>query len=211
MEIYQENGLYGLKNDCGDVLITPQYREFYPFTCGLACVRDNNFQYGYINIFNDTIVPFGKYIWVDPIFKGGYARVKTADNKYWGVIDTAGKIVVIPNMDYIKPLEVTQSPIKNWGECVSIFGTYSGKSVGYVVDKMSRINLPLNFRLLRRSIRSKNQHIKYNVKHEERGHIINSISIDCDSNSDYKDYNDYVEESRLDAFEGDERNVWNID
>lgn len=27
----------------------------------------------------------------------------------------------------------------------------------------------------------------------------------------YNDYNDYLEESRLDAFEGDESNYWNID
>ncbi len=112
MEIYQENGLYGLKNDCGEVIISPQYREFYPYSCGLACVRNDKYQYAYINIFNDIVVPFGKYVWVDPQFKGGYARVKTADNKHWGVIDTTGNIAVIPNMDYIRPLTVTQSPIK---------------------------------------------------------------------------------------------------
>lgn len=27
----------------------------------------------------------------------------------------------------------------------------------------------------------------------------------------YNDYNNYIEESRLDAFEGDESNYWNID
>lgn len=33
-------------------------------------------------------------------------------------------------------------------------------------------------------------------------------SRDYDS---YNEYNDYVEESRLDAFEGDESNYWNIE
>ncbi len=102
MEIYQENGLYGLKNDCGEVIISPQYREFYPFSCGLACVRNCNYQYAYIDIFNKPVIPFGKYVWGDPQFRGGYARVKTNDNKYWGLIDAAGKIAVIPNLDYIR-------------------------------------------------------------------------------------------------------------
>lgn len=145
MEIYQEKGLYGLKNDCGEVIISPQYREFYPFSCGLACVRNNKYQYGYINIFNKAIIPFGKYIWVDPQFKGGYARVKTNNNKYWGIIDTTGKLAVNPNMDYIRPLIVKPSPIKEWGDCVHVNGLYSGKAVGYVIDQESCINLPVDF------------------------------------------------------------------
>lgn len=145
MEIYRENGLYGLKNDCGEVIISPQYREFYPFSCGLACVRNFQYKYAYINIINEAVVPFGKYIWVDPQFKGGYARVKTNDNKHWGIIDTTGRIAVIPNMDYIRPLEIKPSPIKGWGDCVHIHGIYSGEAVGYVIDRMSRINLPVDF------------------------------------------------------------------
>ena len=37
---------------------------------------------------------------------------------------------------------------------------------------------------------------------------INHYSRNYDT---YNDYNDYLEESRLDAFEGDESNYWNID
>lgn len=145
MEIYQENGLYGLKNDCGEVIISPQYREFYPFSCGLACVRNFQYKYAYINIINEAVVPFGKYIWVDPQFKGGYARVKTNDNKHWGIIDTAGRIAVVPNMDYIRPLEIKPSLIKGFEDCVHIHGIYSGEAVGYIIDRMSRINLPVDF------------------------------------------------------------------
>ena len=75
MEIYQENGLYGLKNDCGEVVISPQYRDFYSFSCGVACVRDVNYHYAYINYDNKPIVPFGRYVWIDPYFTCGYARV----------------------------------------------------------------------------------------------------------------------------------------
>ena len=45
--IYQENELYGLK-DCNDnVIISPQYKEMYPFSCGLALVKNNKSQLGY--------------------------------------------------------------------------------------------------------------------------------------------------------------------
>ena len=105
MEIYQENGLYGLKNDCGEVVISPQYREFYPFSCGLACVRNSSYQYAYISIFNKAVVPFGKYIWVDTHFTCGYARViqysVIEDKQYWGIINTMGFIVVPCEYDNI--------------------------------------------------------------------------------------------------------------
>lgn len=145
MEIFQQNDLYGLKNDCGEVVISPQYREFYPFSCGLACVRNVQYQYAYIDINNVAVVPFGKYIWVDPQFKGGYARVKTNDNKYWGLIDTTGRIAIVPNLDYIRPLTVKPSPIKGLGECVHVHGIYSGNAVEYIIDSMSCVNLPVDF------------------------------------------------------------------
>lgn len=101
MEIFQQNGLYGLKNDCGEVIISPQYREFYPFSCGLACVRNVKYQYAYIDINNNAVVPFGKYIWLDYEFICGYARVKFLDNEHWAIIDTTGKIVSETHYTYI--------------------------------------------------------------------------------------------------------------
>ena len=47
--IYQENELYGLKDCNGNVIISPQYKEMYPFSCGLALVKNNKSQLGYIN------------------------------------------------------------------------------------------------------------------------------------------------------------------
>lgn len=207
MEIYQENGLYGLKNNCGAVIIAPQYREFYPFSCGLACVRNDTYQYAYINIFNDIIVPFGKYAWIDPQFKGGYARVKTADNKHWGIIDTTGKIAVIPNLDYIRPLSVSSSPIKDWGDCITIRGIYSGQSVGYVIDRMSRINLPVDFEFegdIEDILLSNDNYPKNKSQLAELGfsHL---------HESENEEYTTEYEDLRLDALEGDESNYWNID
>lgn len=105
MKIFQENSLFGLRDDKGKIMITPQYREFYPFSCGVACVRDVNFNYAYIDSNNRLIVPFGKYIWIDPYFTCGYARVKCStkkDNKeYWGVINTMGELVIPLEYDSI--------------------------------------------------------------------------------------------------------------
>lgn len=57
--IYQENELYGLK-DCNDnVIISPQYKEMYPFSCGLALVKNNKSQLGYINKENKLIYILG--------------------------------------------------------------------------------------------------------------------------------------------------------
>jgi len=105
MEISQQNGLYGLKNDCGKVIISPQYREFNPFSCGLACVRNIKYQYAYIDINNTAVVPFGKYIWIDSCLTCGYARVirysVLEDKQYWGIINTMGFSVVPCEYDNI--------------------------------------------------------------------------------------------------------------
>lgn len=211
MEIYQENGLYGLKNDCGEVVISPQYIEFYPFSCGLACVRNCSFQYAYINIFNKAVVPFGKYIWVDPQFIGGYARVKTNDNKYWGIIDSTGKIAVLPNLDYIRPLIVQSSPIKGWGDCIHVNGIYSGNAVRYIIDQMSRINLPIDFEFEPElDIEYELKSLKTKEKQSSKRCFYTSISDNDNLSMDEENRSDN-EEYRLDALEGDESNHWNIE
>lgn len=103
--IYQENELYGLK-DCNDnVIISPQYKEMYPFSCGLALVKNNKSQLGYINKENKLIVPFDLYSWCDPQFVCGYARVvryNTISGKdEWGIIDTDGNVIVPIKYDKI--------------------------------------------------------------------------------------------------------------
>lgn len=125
MEIYQENGLYGLKNDCGEVIISPQYREFYPFSCGLACVQNSKYQYGYINVQNIAVVPYGEFSWIDHSFTCGYARViqysAIEDRQYWGIINTMGLIVVPCEYDNIWTLNEKYldnlKAVKNSKEC----------------------------------------------------------------------------------------------
>lgn len=103
--VFQENGLFGLKDKNGKIIISPQYIEMYDFCCGLSLVRNKQHEYAYIDIDNKQIVPFGKYSWLDSSFVCGFARVMSFDclreKEKWGIIDTLGNIVVPMNYDKI--------------------------------------------------------------------------------------------------------------
>ena len=40
LNIYEDNGLYGAKDQNGQIVITAQYTEMYQFSCGLSLVRN---------------------------------------------------------------------------------------------------------------------------------------------------------------------------
>ena len=65
LNIYEDNGLYGAKDQNGQIVITAQYTKMYPFSCGLSLVRNSQYQYAYIDTLNRQIIPFGIYIWCD--------------------------------------------------------------------------------------------------------------------------------------------------
>ena len=103
--IFQENGLFGAKNQRGEIVIQPQYMEMQPFSCGLSLVRNDQYQYAYIDINNKQVIPFGKYSWCDPQFTCGFSRVMEyhylEEKNKWGIIDTLGDIVVPLKYDKI--------------------------------------------------------------------------------------------------------------
>lgn len=105
MEIFQENGLFGARNQNGIVIIPPQYMEMQLFSCGLSLVRNHQYQYAYIDINNKQVIPFGKYSWCDPQFTCGFSRVmkyhSLEEKNKWGIIDTLGNIVVQLKYDKI--------------------------------------------------------------------------------------------------------------
>ncbi|MFA4181993.1 WG repeat-containing protein [Xylanibacter rodentium] len=110
LDICQDyNGLFGAKNSKGDIVIPFLYKEMYSFSCGLSMVRSQKYEYGYINQYNQHVVPFGKYVWCDSQFVCGYARVLKYDifeekNK-WGIIDTKGNIIIPLEYDRIWALK----------------------------------------------------------------------------------------------------------
>lgn len=107
--IFQENGLFGVKNRKGEVLIQSQYMEMQPFSCGLSLVRNTQYQYSYIDITNRQVVPFGLYSWCDPQFTCGFARVMKyqylEEKNKWGIIDTLGNVIVPLKYDKIWVLQ----------------------------------------------------------------------------------------------------------
>lgn len=107
--IFQEDGLFGTKNQRGEVIIPPQYMEMQPFNCGLSLVRNHQYQYAYIDINNKQVIPFGKYSWCDPQFICGFSRVMEyhdfEEKNKWGIIDTLGNIVVPLKYDKIWTLK----------------------------------------------------------------------------------------------------------
>lgn len=88
LNIYEDNGLYGAKDQNGQIVITAQYTEMYQFSCGLSLVRNSQYQYAYIDYDNNIVIPFGVYSWCEPRFVCGYARVL---KDKWGIINTKGK------------------------------------------------------------------------------------------------------------------------
>ena len=91
-EIFEENGLWGLKNEKGEVLIEPFYDTFYAFDyySDLAVVVKNE-KYGYVNIQGEEIIPL--------IFDDAYdfeisktTIVKTGEK--FGLINLKGKVVL---------------------------------------------------------------------------------------------------------------------
>lgn len=127
--IFQENGLFGAKNPKGEVVILPQYVEMQPFSCGLSLVRNNQYQYAYVNERNEKVIPLGTYQWCDPLFVCGFARVMKynffSEKEKWGIIDTLGNIIA--------PLEYD----KIW----AIKEEYLFSLRAFLGDKEERINL----------------------------------------------------------------------
>lgn len=203
--IFQENDLFGAREQMGEVIIPPQYMEMQPFSCGLSLVRNHQYQYAYVDILNRQIVPFGKYIWCDPQFTNNYARVKLKDNLHWGIIDNMGKIAIYPNLDYVAPLESFKS-LENF-DAIKFIGKYNGKRVGYIIDQLSKVNLPIDFEFMPDF--ELEEILPSGVSDIKRRNLIYASDNNF-NNPSWNDKEDW-EDLRLDAFEGDESNYWNID
>lgn len=98
LNIYEDNGLYGAKDQNGQIVIAAQYTQMNPFSCGLSLVRNCQYQYAYIGYDNNIVIPFGVYSWCEPEFVCGYARVL---KDKWGIINTRGDLVIPLKFDKI--------------------------------------------------------------------------------------------------------------
>ena len=102
--------LYGLINYKGEVVLDIKYHSIVPAVGNWDIITAQNKEgkYGVIDMNGNTIVPFGKYDYIDG-FDKGFARVKIGkqtngkidSNCKWGVIDEQGKEVLPAEYDDI--------------------------------------------------------------------------------------------------------------
>lgn len=87
-EIYEENGLWGLKSPEGKVLIEPYFDEYYGYSDSNLAVVVKDGKFGYVDRSGNTVIPL---IYEDAYdFEGKYAVIKQ-DGKF-GLIGLNGQI-----------------------------------------------------------------------------------------------------------------------
>jgi len=95
-EIYQENGLWGLKNAEGEILLHPQFDEFYAFSGQDIAVVMKAQQYGYVHRSGEIIV---SPEWDEAYdFDNPYLAIVKRDGLL-GLIDLSGNIVTEPTYE----------------------------------------------------------------------------------------------------------------
>ena len=103
----------------------------------------------------------------------------------------------------------TIESFKIWGNnnAVKIAGRYKGTEVAYIIDPMSRINLPIDFEFM-----SNFDLEEYSFPQKATSTKRNNLFTNDNSNKfSSLDSREEWEDQTLDAFEGDESNYWNIE
>lgn len=99
-EIYYENGLWGLKSPEGEILLSPQFDEFYEFSEQDIAVVMKAEKYGYVHRSGKIII---LPEWDEAYdFEYSYLAI-VRRNGLFGLINLSGKVVVEPiyeNIDY---------------------------------------------------------------------------------------------------------------
>lgn len=91
VEIFEENGLWGLKDKDGNVLLSPQFDEFYEFGPESLAVVTKDGKYGYVNKSGSISIPL---VWDDAYdFEYGFTSAIIKRNDQFGLIDSKGKTV----------------------------------------------------------------------------------------------------------------------
>lgn len=121
--VYKEiNGhrKWGFANDKREVVIPYQYNDADCFTCGLAPVANDNWEYGYIDETGKVILPFhwkaNYYIQCWRFFD---ERAIVSDGKHYGIIDPKGKYITPCKWKaierYVDGRARVQDSCSNWG------------------------------------------------------------------------------------------------
>ncbi len=115
-EIYYENGLWGLKSPDGEILLSPQFDEFYEFSEQDVAVVMKARKYGYVHRSGEIIV-FPEW---DEAYDFDYSYLAIVQrNGLLGLINLSGKVVVDPTYENLEKIGYNGRYIAqkngNWG------------------------------------------------------------------------------------------------
>lgn len=196
---------FGLLKSNGEFLVPMDYEgismpEYYG-----QCITLRSIDKGYAVIDNlgNTIVPFGKYNYIDG-FQSGYARIKSGggvnglhdDNSLWGIIDENGNEVLAPKY-------------KNIRRFYKVIGSYA------IIEGFED---NYEFHLMDGSLKHdgayKEEQLQYQKELDDYIYLKR-----CQEEETYEEYNGsyaqdvmgYSDQVINDAFDGDPDAYWNID
>lgn len=102
MALVQKDGLTGVIDLTGTISVPLMYTEMEKFSCGLAAVKNEDGLMGYVNKYNETVIPF------EFIFARSFSEniaIVSSDYPVFCFIDTDGNVIT----------EVKFSRMLNWG------------------------------------------------------------------------------------------------
>ncbi|WP_426983613.1 SEL1-like repeat protein [Brevibacillus borstelensis] len=103
VEIYEENGLWGLKDKDGKVLLQPQFDEFYGFGPEDLAVVSQGGKFGYVHKSGRIAIPL---VWEDAYdFEYGTTSSIVKRNGQFGLIDPNGNTVVPAQYEALESLD----------------------------------------------------------------------------------------------------------
>lgn len=105
VEIYQDNGLWGLKDKDGKILLPPQFDEFYGFGPEELAVVVQAGKFGYVDKSGKIAIPL---VWDDAYdFEYGTTLAIVKRSDAFGLIDINGKTVVPTQYEELEALDYT--------------------------------------------------------------------------------------------------------
>ena len=110
-------------------------------------------------------------------------------------------------LDYFDNIETAAVKGDDNYNTVKFTGRYNGERVGYIIDHLSKVNLPIDFEFM------PDFELKETLLSEQSDMKRKNFVYISDDNFNAPSWNDKEnwEDQRLDAFEGDESNYWNIE
>ncbi|WP_010497306.1 SEL1-like repeat protein [Paenibacillus elgii] len=102
VEIFEENGLWGLKDKAGNILLIPQFDEFFDFSCEDLAVVSRAGKFGYVYKSGKIVIPL---VWDDAFdFEyGTISAIVKRDDKF-GLINLEGRTVAPTEYESLEAL-----------------------------------------------------------------------------------------------------------